>query len=58
MIPLVEQVYFNLLKGKSGRCIHVSLRDECIRFLNKYKTTNLITIRDNKRLHLPQKKIT
>jgi hypothetical protein len=39
MMPLVEQIYFTLLKGGSSRTIHISLRNEIIGFLKEYRIT-------------------
>lgn len=58
MSPLVEQVYFNLLKENgSSKAIHISLRREFLNFLNKYKINNTIIVKNSKgnkvQIHLP-----
>lgn len=48
MMPLIEQMYFVLLEGKSNRTIHVSMKNDIINFIKNYRVTkDLISIRSS-----------
>jgi hypothetical protein len=55
MDPLVEQVYFNILGYGSDRTFYIDFKKTIFDFINQYKTTNTITIKNSKgkrlRLH-------
>ncbi len=61
MIPLVKQIYFNLIGCSSSRAIHISLRNEVVNFIKQYKAKNPIVIKNSEgkkvNLHLPYKKM-